>query len=822
MEERFFSRVYSKQSGCLMAVIVLLAAAAVVFLRPEWQISLGDRTLRFQHIQEVAAGADGSLYLNDDGKRVFALRPDGGLKYVVRVDSFGKEARISGITADDQGRLFLRVWDNLDGGVQEWGSRLCMYDVTGKLQKILYTADYQPEEQLQADSPLYVQDGKLVFIERHSLYNRFYQIDVETGELRQLIRQDFAVPYLYQNIFLMADQAYCYAKIDGETGYGKIGEREKPAFQYVYDILRGGPFISSIFALQGQIYAYDAHQKTVWRIEPEAAQPFQEASVVPSGEIVYANAVNGYLCGAGRDQVWYAGTDGTLRTFSCANLTVAQALCEALVRCAYFLSVFLLAAGLVYFLGGIVHVYHGPSTSLLNKQLMLLPIVLLVILYMMFTVFRFYQRNYAQRELQQISREVQMVAGGFEGDSLISAGNSLFFRQTVYRSITKRLQESFPADLTVQILLRSPTGVYVFAGSGKDRSLLSLHEPADAEELSGLLAQHATRNGTSVLQHGDSYRFYAPIHTSDGEVVGWLYAAAPAALSYRGFGDTVWALLPKLLVCIAMLALLLVLLAWRLGRSAAAASEAITAISRGDLQVRISDIGNDEIGKISCCINHMAENLEASFKRNAELNREIRETQLDVIASFAEITEAKSGQTGHHVKRVAEYTRVLARAAGYCAEEVETIALASMMHDVGKLLLPNGILDKPGRLTEEDFAIVKRHSQYGEQLLHNVPNKALKYARIIALEHHERYGGGGYPDNRRGREIHPLARMVSIADVFDALVSKRSYKESWSVDKAFREVLAQSGQQFDPYFVELFLAHRAEIEEIVERLSDEN
>ena len=97
----------------------------------------------------------------------------------------------------------------------------------------------------------------------------------------------------------------------------------------------------------------------------------------------------------------------------------------------------------------------------------------------------------------------------------------------------------------------------------------------------------------------------------------------------------------------------------------------------------------------------MAENLEASFNRNAQLNREIRETQLDVIASFAEITEAKSGQTGHHVKRVAEYTRVLARAAGYSEEEVENIALASMMHDVGKLLVPNETLDKPGRLTEE-------------------------------------------------------------------------------------------------------------------------
>ncbi len=803
-----------------MAVLVLLAAAAFVFLHPEWQISLGSRSLQFQHIREAAAGADGSVYINDGGKNVFALSPDGVLAYVVRADSFGDEARISGIAADEQGRLFLRVLDNLDGNVQEWGSRLCMYDTRGDLQKVLYATRYKFGQ--QEISSLAAQNGKVGFIERHPLYNRFYQIDMATGEQTLLARQDFTIPYVYQNIFFAGDGAYCYAKIDGEIGYGMIGEAEKPIFQYTYRILQGGPFISSVFTWQGRLYAYDAHQKKIWQLAPESVQPFQEAEGVPQEDVLYASAANGYLCGAAYGEAWYMDPSGSLRTFARAELSLQQVLQEALVRCLYFISIFLLGMGVLYFLGGIVYVYHGPSTSLRNKQLMLLPIVLLVVLYMMFTVFRFYQKDYAQHEVQQISREVHMVADGVDGDSLLSADGSLFFRQPAYRSITRRLQESFPEDLTVQILLRSPTGVYVFAGSGKDRSLLSLHYPADAEQLSGLLAQHVTENGTSILCNDDVYRFYAPIYTSDGEVAGWLYAAAPVALSYRGFGNTVWALLPKLLLCIALLASLLVLLAWKLGRSAEAASEAITAISRGDLQIRVSDISNDEIGKISCCINQMAENLEASFNRNAQLNREIRETQLDVIASFAEITEAKSGQTGHHVKRVAEYTRVLARAAGYSEEEVENIALASMMHDVGKLLVPNEILDKPGRLTEEEFSVVKRHSQYGEQLLHNVPNKALKYARIIALEHHERYGGGGYPDNRRGREIHPMARMVSIADVFDALVSRRSYKESWPVDKAFQEVLTQSGQQFDPYFVELFLAHRAEIEEIVERLSDEN
>ena len=126
-----------------MAVLVLLAAAAFVFLHPEWQISLGSRSLQFQHIREAAAGADGSVYINDGGKNVFALSPDGVLAYVVRADSFGDEARISGIAADEQGRLFLRVLDNLDGNVQEWGSRLCMYDTRGDLQKVLYATRYK-------------------------------------------------------------------------------------------------------------------------------------------------------------------------------------------------------------------------------------------------------------------------------------------------------------------------------------------------------------------------------------------------------------------------------------------------------------------------------------------------------------------------------------------------------------------------------------------------------------------------------------------------------------------------------------------------------
>ena len=184
-------------------------------------------------------------------------------------------------------------------------------------------------------------------------------------------------------------------------------------------------------------------------------------------------------------------------------------------------------------------------------------------------------------------------------------------------------------------------------------------------------------------------------------------------------------------------------------------------------------------------------------------NNELYETQQNVISSLSEMIEAQSHETGSHVKRVSAYTRILCEALGMDDEETWIVSTASMMHDVGKIMVPRDILKKKGKLSEEEFNEVKKHVVYGRKMLENAPGRLMEVSSRIAYEHHERFNGDGYL-HKSGEDISIYARCVAIADVFDALVSLRSYKEAWDVYDAKAEIISQSGKQFDPQLVRLF------------------
>ena len=206
--------------------------------------------------------------------------------------------------------------------------------------------------------------------------------------------------------------------------------------------------------------------------------------------------------------------------------------------------------------------------------------------------------------------------------------------------------------------------------------------------------------------------------------------------------------------------------------------------------------------------------------RQTKVNSDIFKTQESVILSFAEISESKSRQTGQHVKRVSEYVRVMALNTGFDEEKCTEIALAAMMHDIGKLLIPPEILEKPGRLTDEEFSVIKTHVTLGEELLKNSPGEVMSMARRIALYHHERWDGKGYL-GYAGEKIDYISRFVSVADVFDALVSKRSYKDGWPPEKAYAEIVRQRGTQFAPHAVDVFVKSYDKIMEILKLYPDQ-
>lgn len=201
-------------------------------------------------------------------------------------------------------------------------------------------------------------------------------------------------------------------------------------------------------------------------------------------------------------------------------------------------------------------------------------------------------------------------------------------------------------------------------------------------------------------------------------------------------------------------------------------------------------------------------------------NNELYEEQQVMVGSLSELVETQSHETGQHVKRVAAYTEILCRAMGLSEEETWKVSVASMMHDVGKISVPREILHKPGKLTEGEFSEVKKHVDYGYKLLENSPGEIMQLAASIAWQHHERFDGKGYHNKLEGEHINIYARCVAVADVFDALVSKRCYKEAWTPEQAREEILSQAGHQFDPQMTKLFNEHFDEFLKVIEKYPD--
>jgi response regulator RpfG family c-di-GMP phosphodiesterase len=190
---------------------------------------------------------------------------------------------------------------------------------------------------------------------------------------------------------------------------------------------------------------------------------------------------------------------------------------------------------------------------------------------------------------------------------------------------------------------------------------------------------------------------------------------------------------------------------------------------------------------------------------NVYLNREIEDTQKEILFMLGEVAERRSKETGQHVKRVAEYARLLAFQLGLSASEQELIWLASSTHDIGKLAVPDAILNKPGKLTLAEFEVIKQHTRAGYEMLRKAEHSIMRAGAIIALEHHEHWDGNGYPDMKKSEQIHIFARITAIADVFDALCHDRVYKTAWPLADVLSYLREQSGKRFDPHIVGIFL-----------------
>ncbi len=204
-----------------------------------------------------------------------------------------------------------------------------------------------------------------------------------------------------------------------------------------------------------------------------------------------------------------------------------------------------------------------------------------------------------------------------------------------------------------------------------------------------------------------------------------------------------------------------------------------------------------------------------------KLHSELEETQREVIYKLGEIGETRSKETGNHVKRVAEYSKILATKLGLEQEDIDILFAASPMHDIGKVGIPDSILNKPGKLTPDEWVFMQTHSEIGYNILKSSTRPILKAAAIISYTHHEKWNGKGYPRGLKGDEIHIFGRITAIADVFDALGSDRCYKKAWELDRILKLLEEQKGKHFDPQLIDLFMENLDDFLEIRDRYKDD-
>lgn len=251
----------------------------------------------------------------------------------------------------------------------------------------------------------------------------------------------------------------------------------------------------------------------------------------------------------------------------------------------------------------------------------------------------------------------------------------------------------------------------------------------------------------------------------------------------------------------------------------------LAALSRGARDYLVKPFDNEEV------LYRIHNALEARFlyqDRENEAERleemvslrtgQLVETQLELVRCLARAGEFRDNDTGSHILRVSMGCYLLAQAAGLPRQKVELIRYAAMMHDIGKIGVPDRVLLKPGKLTEEEFDVIKTHCQYGVDILGDYEADVTSMARTIAYTHHERWDGKGYPLGLKGEEIPIEGRVTAIIDVYDALTSERPYKKAFSPDEAVAIIRDGAGTQFDPQLVVHFLSIQEELRQKIQEL----
>ncbi|MDM7858638.1 response regulator [Thiopseudomonas acetoxidans] len=241
----------------------------------------------------------------------------------------------------------------------------------------------------------------------------------------------------------------------------------------------------------------------------------------------------------------------------------------------------------------------------------------------------------------------------------------------------------------------------------------------------------------------------------------------------------------------------------------------------------LSDSGDEEKGFALGAVDYITKPfnpaiVKARVRTHLSLVQaeEVLETRLQIVQCLGKAAEYRDNETGMHILRISHFARTIAKAIGFSDEQADELLHAAPMHDVGKIGIPDAILLKPGKLTAEEWEVMRQHPAIGARIIGEHKSSLLQLAATIALCHHEKWDGSGYPNGLAGEDIPLEARIVSLVDVFDALTSVRPYKKAWPIEEALEFIRDQSGSHFDPMLVDVFINCLPEILRIRDRWAD--
>lgn len=251
-----------------------------------------------------------------------------------------------------------------------------------------------------------------------------------------------------------------------------------------------------------------------------------------------------------------------------------------------------------------------------------------------------------------------------------------------------------------------------------------------------------------------------------------------------------------------------------------AAGELVINVANA-LHRRRAELQNNRLmARLQSAVDERSHKLEEALQDLELSETKVWVSQAETIFRLARLVEFRDEETGHHLHRMSSYCQILARCAGFTEQHCEMVRLASQLHDVGKVAVPDNILLKPGKLTVEEFEVIKSHAETGFQMLSGSTSEVVQLGALIARTHHERWDGAGYPRGLAGEDIPPEGRIAAVADVFDALTSDRVYRSALPVKSAVELMREEDGTHFDPTLLDSFIAVLPEIEAIRQAYAD--